>query len=215
VEISFFGHECFRLRGRDAAVVTDPYAAQFGALPSTLQADVVTVSHDHPGHNYLAAVGGPPRAVLGPGEYEIKGVLINGVGTSHDAKGGKEQGRNTVYVIELDDLTVCHLGDLGHVLSSQQVDEIGNIDVLLVPVGGSGTITVSQAAEVISQLEPSIIIPMNFVLAPDGQRPEALEKFCHEMGVKEFSPQPKATISKGSLPSEAQVVILGSRSEGR
>jgi L-ascorbate metabolism protein UlaG (beta-lactamase superfamily) len=209
------GHDCFRVRGRDVTLVTDPFGAGFGSLPAGLQADIVTVSHDHPGHNHVEGVGGRPRALRGPGEYEIKGVLINGVATFHDTVSGKERGRNTVYVIEIDDLTLCHLGDLGHVLSAQQVDEIGNIDILLVPAGGEGTLSVAQAAEVISQLEPSMVIPMNYTLGTQGERQDGLEKFCHEMGVKEFTPQPRVTVTKSSLPTETQVVILGARSEGR
>jgi L-ascorbate metabolism protein UlaG (beta-lactamase superfamily) len=208
MEISLLGHDCFRVRGRDVTLVTDPFGAELGALP-------VTISHDHPGHNYVEGVGGNPRALRGPGEYEIKGVLINGVASFHDNSNGKERGRNTVYVIEIDDLTVCHLGDLGHVLSAQQVDEIGNIDILLVPAGGPGALSVAQAAEVISQLEPSMVIPMNYSLGPQGTRQDGLEKFCHEMGVKEFTPQPRVSVTKSSLPTETQVVILGARSEGR
>ncbi len=116
MEISLLGHDCFRLRSRDAVLVTDPFGPPVGTLPAGLQADIVTVSHDHAGHNFVQGVEGSPRAVLGPGEYEIKGVLINGVATFHDNVSGKQRGRNTIYVIEMEDVTLCHLGDLGHVL---------------------------------------------------------------------------------------------------
>ncbi len=208
MEITLLGHDCFRLKGREVALVTDPFAPAEGSL--RVGADIVTVSHGHPGHDNVDAVEGSPRAVTGPGEYEIKGVLITGVATFHDAEGGKARGRNTVYLVEMDDLRLCHLGDLGHVLSSDQVDEIGTVDVLFIPAGGQGTISSAQAAEVISQLEPNVVVPMDW-MTRDGQPNGALEKFCHEMGIKEIETQPRLSVAKGSLPSETQVVVLEAR----
>lgn len=208
MEITLLGHNCFRLRGRDVTLITDPFVPAEGSLRVT--ADIVTVSHDQEGHNGAAAVDGTPRVVRGPGEYEIKGVLITGVGTFHDAEGGKLRGRNTVYMIDMDDLRICHLGDLGHLLSADRVEEIGTIDVLFVPAGGPHVISPAQAAEVISQLEPTLVVPMDWT-DESGQPTGALEKFCHEMGLKEVEQQPRLTVSKGSLPGETQVVVLESR----
>src|SRR5215472_487042 len=152
MEITWLGHANFRLRGREGVVVTDP-ALWKGAAGRTT-ADLVTVSHAHPGHNQAALVGGQPRVISGPGEYEVKGIVVTGVQTYHDAEKGKKRGKNTAYVIDLDDLVVCHLGDLGHLLSNDHVDQMRNVDVLMVPVGGGATIDAAQAVEVISLIEP-------------------------------------------------------------
>lgn len=209
MEITLLGHNCFRLRGRDVTLITDPFAPAEGSL--RVGADIVTISHNHEGHNAYGAVDGEPRAVDGPGEYEIKGVLITGVGTFHDAERGKERGRNTVYLIEMDELRVCHLGDLGHVLSTDQIEEIGTVDVLFVPAGAPHSISPAQATEVISQLEPSVVVPMDWTAVGNGQPTGALEKFCHEMGLKEVEPQARLQVSKSSLPNETQVVVLEPR----
>jgi L-ascorbate metabolism protein UlaG (beta-lactamase superfamily) len=203
------GHSCFRLRGKEVTVVTDPYAVPQGESPLKFQADIVTVSHDHPGHNNAAAVGGEPRVISGPGEYEIRGVLISGVATFHDQDNGRERGRNTVYVLQMDELRLCHLGDLGHVLSTEQVDEVGTVDVLFVPARGH-VIDTARAAEVISQIEPSLIVPMHFG-GPQGDGLSAIEKFCHEMGLRQVVPQPRLSVSRSSLPQETQVVVLEAR----
>jgi len=211
LEIVFLGLSAFRLRGKEVTVVTDPFGPELGLNMGKPQADIVTVSHKSPHHSHIQGVAGDPRVGSGPGEYEIADILIAGIATETEPKKGTI---NTAYVFRIDELTVCHLGDLGHVLSAQQVDEIGNIDILLVPAGGPGALSVAQAAEVISQLEPSMVIPMNYDTG-QGERGDSLEKFCHEMGVKEFTPQARVSVSKGSLPGETQVVILGARSEGR
>ncbi len=209
MEITLLGHNCFRLRGRDVTLITDPFAPPEGSL--RVAADIVTVSHGDDGHNGVTGVEGTPRVVTGPGEYEIKGVLISGVATFHDDQSGKVRGRNTVYLIELDDMRVCHLGDLGHVLSTAQVEEVGTVDVLFVPAGGRGVIAVPQAAEVISQLEPSVVVPMGWTEPGSNETTGALERFCHEMGIKDIEPQARLNVSKGSLPSETQIVVLESR----
>lgn len=209
MEITLLGHNCFRLRGRDVTIVTDPFAPAEGSLRTT--ADIVTVSHDHAGYNAVGAVDGEPRAVTGPGEYEIKGALLTGVGAFHDAERGKLRGRNTVYVIALDDLRLCHLGHLGHVLSTDQVEEIGTVDIVFVPVGGPHVISTAQASEVISQLEPSIVVPMDWTDSGEGQLAGSLEKFCHELGLKEYEPQARLNVGKASLPSETRVDVLDPR----
>ena len=206
MDITLLGHDCFRLKGRDATLITDPFK---GVAGLTSGIDVVTVSHDTQGHTSLADVSGDFRAVTGPGEYEIKGILITAVGTFHDNTHGKDRGRNTVYLVQLDDLRVCHLGHLGHVLASEQVDEIGTVDVLFVPIGTSECLTSAQLSDVISQLEPSIVIPMDWADESTTESTPTLDRFCHEMGVKEFELLPKLSITKSSLPSETQVVVLG------
>jgi len=209
VEITFLGHSSFRIRGKDVVVVTDPYSSPPGRAPLKVQADIVTVSHDHNGHNNFAAVTGDPKIIRGPGEYEIRGVLITGVATFHDSVSGKLKGRNTVYVLQMDDLRLCHLGDLGHVLSTEQVDEIGTVDVLFVP-GHSPMLDVAKTAEVISQIEPTLVVPMHYP-ATDDAGIAAIEKFCHEMGLRHVVPQQKLLVTRASLPQETQVVVLDAR----
>ena len=134
MEITWYGHSCFRLRDRKATVVTDPYDKSIGYSLPRIRADIVTLSHDHPHHTYVRGVKGDPKVISGPGEYEVKGVFITGIPTFHDKKKGSVRGRNTVFLFDFDDLTVCHLGDLGHVPTQSQVELLNDIDVLLIPV---------------------------------------------------------------------------------
>ena len=152
VEIFWYGQSCFRLRSREATVVTDPYADDIGYTLPNLRADIVTVSHAHRDHANYQAIKGKPYVISGPGEYEINGVFVTGLSAYHDQQLGKERGKSTMYWIEFDDLTVCHLGDLGHVPTQSQVDELTDIEVLLIPVGGGPTINAAEAAEVVSLL---------------------------------------------------------------
>lgn len=214
MDITFLGHDCFRLRGREVSLVTDPFGPAYGVLPPRFTAEIVTVSHNHEGHNYVDGVEGVVRVLYGPGEYEVRNVLIAGVATYHDDKRGQEAGRNTVYVVELDDIRVCHLGDLGHLLTAEQVDEIGTVDVLLVPVGGR-VLSPARVAEVISQLEPSLVIPMNYTHSLEPGRDEALARFCHEMGVTDYTPEPRLSVTKSNLPSETQIRILNPTAAAR
>src|SRR6266699_4938956 len=216
MEISWLGHSCFMLRGKNVTLIADPFSPQLGhpqGEPLKLgkvNAPIVTISHNHPGHNFAEGVGGNPRVVRGPGEYEISDVLITGVASYHDNKRGAERGRNTIYVIHMDDLVICHLGDLGHTLQEEQLEEVADADILLIPIGGRTTLNGAQAAEVISQVEPHIIIPMHYYNeAPEA--PDPLDKFCREMGIEVINTQPKLTVTRNSLPAEPQVIILSQR----
>ena len=211
MEISWLGHSCFHLRGKNVTLITDPFSPQLDRSLGKISAPIVTISHNHPGHNYAVGVDGSPRVVRGPGEYEISDVLITGVASYHDDKHGQELGRNTIYVIHMDDLVICHLGDLGHILQEEQLEEVADADLLLVPIGGQHTINATQAAEVISQVEPHIVIPMHY--SPTiGDAVNPLDKFCREMGIEAINPQPKLSITRSALPAETQVVILSIRS---
>ena len=208
MEISWLGHSCFGIRGSNAIVITDPYSPSLGYSLGTPTARIVTVSHQHSGHSYVQGIGGEPRLVVRPGEYEISGVLIIGIATFHDADRGKERGKNTIYLIEVDEISICHLGDLGHVLTAEQVEEIGNVDVLLLPVGGVSTINATMAAEVVRQLEPKAVIPMHYQTPALSWELEPVENFLKEMGVKEINSQPKLSFAKSSLPISTQVFLL-------
>ena len=208
MDITWLGHSCFRIRGSHATVIADPYSPSLGYSLGKPSAHIVCVSHQHPGHCYVQGIGGGPRLITGPGEYEISGVLIIGIATFHDQEGGRKRGKNTVYIIEIDEVSVCHLGDLGHVLTAEQVEELGNVDVLLLPVGGVSTINAPMAAEVVRQLEPKIVIPMHYKTEALSRELEPVERFLKEIGVKEANLQPKLSISRSSLPDSTQVFLL-------
>jgi len=215
MEISWFGHSCFQLRGKHVTLITDPFSPQPEYSLGKVTAPIVTISHNHGGHNYAAGVMGEPRVVRGPGEYEISDVLITGVASYHDNKHGQERGRNTIYVIHMDDLVICHLGDLGHVLQEEQLEAVADADILFIPIGGEHTINAAEAAEVISQVEPRLVIPMHYRAAVvEGKRDslDPLDKFCREMGVESINPQPKLSVTRTTLPPEMQIVILSHRS---
>ena len=216
MEISWFGHSCFQLRGKNVTLITDPFTPQQESSQSEtsplgkVNPSIVTVSHNHPGHNFAQGVGSHPRVVHGPGEYEISDVLIIGVPSYHDNQRGKLHGRNTIYVIHIDDLVICHLGDLGHTLQEEQLEEVADADILLLPIGGGNSLDAAQAVEVISQVEPRIVIPMHYNLEADN-RSAQLNKFMREMGGEPVTPQPKYTVTRNSLPATTQVVLLTPR----
>jgi L-ascorbate metabolism protein UlaG (beta-lactamase superfamily) len=210
MDISWLGHSCFRIKGSRATIVTDPYSKELGYSLGKPNARIVTVSHDHQGHNYVEGVGGTPKpkVVNRPGEYEISDVLIIGIATFHDGDGGKKRGKNIVYLMEIDEVAVCHLGDLGHVLTNEQIEDIGNVDVLLLPVGGVSTINAPMAAEVVRQLEPKVIIPMHYKTPALKWELEPVDRFLKEIGAKQVNSQPKLSVSKSNLPLSAQVFLL-------
>ncbi len=208
VEITWLGHSCFRLKGRRISVITDPYPPDLGYSMGKQTADIVTVSHPHPSHSFSSAIGGPPKISSGPGEYEIGGVLILGVSSFHDNEGGLNKGKNTIYFMEIDEVSVCHLGDLGHVLTTTQTAELDNADVLLLPVGGVSTINAAIAAEVVRQLEPKIVIPMHYKTPVLKRELEPLENFLKEVGVEQVVPQPKLSVTRTNLPETTKVIVL-------
>ncbi|MCX6016879.1 MAG: MBL fold metallo-hydrolase [Chloroflexales bacterium] len=204
-DIQYLGHACFRIRGRDGVVdIGSPTAS------------IMTISHQPPDHANMAAVR-PLKETLntfdGPGEYEVSGILVTGVRTFHDKKKGAERGRNTVFVLHLDDMSFAHLGDLGHELTAAQVEEMGDIDVLFIPVGGNESLTASEAVAVIAQLEPRIVIPMHYAgeQAIIDQPLDSIDKFLNEMGIREPVYEDKLSVTSTSLPAEggaARVVLL-------
>jgi L-ascorbate metabolism protein UlaG (beta-lactamase superfamily) len=208
MDITWYGHSCFRLSDRGVTIVTDPPSDDLGYDRPRIRADVVTISHEHPGHNNRVGFRGGPRFFDGPGEYEVKEVFITGIATYHDGRNGSVRGRNTVFLFEFDGLTVCHLGDLGHVPSQSEVEALSSVDVLLIPVGGLHTIDASKASEVISLIEPRLVIPMHYKTKVEEAKLETVTKFLKEMGVAPVPPQPELKVSKSSLPEDTQVVVL-------
>jgi L-ascorbate metabolism protein UlaG (beta-lactamase superfamily) len=216
VDISWLGHACFRLRGRDVSILTDPFEGDdWGYPPLSTTADVITISNPHPHHAGLSGVSGAQRVLRGPGEYEIGGALIWGVRTPRRAEeNGHAPVRNTAYVIQIEDLTICHLGDLTETtLTNEQLNHIKDSAVLLVPVGGHCTINAAQATTVIAQIEPKIIVPMHY--ATDETRGhldlDEIGRFCREMGSSDAAPRPRLSVTAASLPSEPTVVLLEAR----
>jgi len=212
IEITWLGHSCFLIKGKDAAIVTDPYDDSIGYSLGNPTADIVTTSHSHPGHGFTSGVDAVRKVVRGPGEYEVSGVVITGISAFHDAEEGRQRGKNTVYLIEIDEIRLCHLGDLGHPLSSAQVEELSDADVLLLPVGGVSTIDAAVAAETVRQLEPRLVIPMHFQTEVLRFKLEPVDRFLKEMGAKaDLAPQAKLSATRTNLPEETHVVLLDYR----
>ncbi len=208
MEITWLGHACFRIKGSQAVVITDPFPPDLGYSLGHPTADVVTISHWHPSHSYHQGIKGEPRLVKGPGEYEIAGVLILGLATYHDSIKGQTRGKNTIYLMEVDGVAICHLGDIGHLLSDEAIEEMGNVDVLMVPVGGVSTINPAMAAGIIRKVEPKAVIPMHYKTPAISRELEPVDNFLKEMGMGQVEPRPKLNISKSNLPISTQVFVL-------
>jgi len=210
MEISWHGLSCFRLTERGmATVVTDPYDHNsVGFAPLKLRGEIVTISHDTPGHNFVTSVKGRTRVITGPGEFEIGGVFITGVQTNRKSKQSANELRNTLYVFDYDGITVAHLGDLQRVPSQTEIENLGGVNVVLVPVGDGKSLNASKAAEIVSLLEPGIVIPMHYQVPESNLELAPLNRFLKEMGVGKVEPIPSLKITRTSVPSEARVVVL-------
>ena len=219
MEITWFGHSCFRLRDRSVAVVTDPYGKDIGLILPRVRADLVTVSHDADDHNYTKGVKSGFKTLTGPGEYEVAQVFVTGLELRGERKKSKEpieKPRNTVFLFEFEDLTVCHLGDLDHVPTQAQVEEsLGEVNVLLVPVGGGESLNAAQASEVVSLLEPHIVIPMHYKVKglDSSVKLDPVTKFLKEMGLDNAPTQETLKVTRSGLPEETQIVLLDLRSK--
>ena len=212
MEITWHGHSCFRINERSmAAVVTDPYDPEVvGYDPGKLRAEVVTVSCNKPAHNYVKGIRGKAFEITGPGEYEIGGVFITGVvinGKSNRKTTDDE--RNTIYVIDYNGLKVVHLGELNSVPNQTEVEGLGEVNVALVPIGGKTSLNAAKAAEVISLLEPSIVIPMHYGTKQSLMKLDPLSKFLKEMGLTAVETEESIKLSSTNvLPEETRVMIL-------
>ena len=213
--INWFGQACFKIQGEKTVVVTDPFGDSYGLKVPRLTADIVTVSHDHADHNNTAAVralsGTTPFIINQPGEYEIKNTFVYGFSAFHDDQAGAVRGPNIIYRLEVDGVTITHLGDLGHALTNGQVEKLEGTDILLIPIGGTYTIDTAQAIALISQLEPRVVIPMHYQIPglKIGKKIDGVEKFCKEMGIAAGASLDKLKISQKDLPQEdLQVIIL-------
>jgi L-ascorbate metabolism protein UlaG (beta-lactamase superfamily) len=209
MDIYWLGHGCFRLRGRDATVVTDPCAPSTGYKISRIAADIVTLSSEDPQSNYLQAIQGEPKLLRGPGEYEIADVMIAGVATPPDPK--VPYSRNTAFIIELDDVRICHLGNIAQIPHADDVETMGGADVLIVPIGGGHVLDIARAAETISVLEPKIVIPMQYKTEVSTGDLETLDRFLKELGAEAKPPETRLTVTKSNVPATTSVVVLNYR----
>lgn len=212
MEITYIGHSCFKIKGKDVTLVIDPYDPKIGLKLPKLEADILLTTHDHFDHHNVSGVTGYKLLIEGPGEYEANGCFIYGIPTFHDNKKGADRGTQSMYLIELEGVTLLHLGDLGHELTSEMLEKISSVDVLMIPIGGYFTLDAEQASEVISSIEPGIVIPMHY--KTEGlvgfEKIAGLEKFMDAMGVENnVKREDKLKISsKNDIPEDTEVVIL-------
>ena len=209
--ITWQGHSCFKIQDKTGTdgltLMTDPYDKSIGLKLPNFEADIITISHDHDDHNNVSAFRGQPFVVESAGEYDVKGVMIEGVTSYHDEKAGAERGNNIIYRIEMDDITICHLGDLGHVLDNKQLERLAGIDILLIPVGDKYTLDAKKAVEVISQIEPRIVIPMHYKTKDLKIDLDGVDKFIKELGI-EPTYEEKLKITKKDLPAEDMELVI-------
>lgn len=206
--ITWFGHSCFRIEMKEGSVLIDPFSKDIGLRPPKIKDDLVLVTHHHYDHDNTADVNSEAFIIDSPGEYEKQGISVRGVRSFHDKSGGKERGPNTIYVIKGEDMTVCHMGDFGQEkFEDHQLEEIGDIDILMVPVGGVYTIDYKEAANVVSQIEPKIIIPMHYKIKDLKLDIAGPDKFLKEIGLTPEKVD-KFKVAKKNLPVEEMKLIL-------
>jgi L-ascorbate metabolism protein UlaG (beta-lactamase superfamily) len=209
MEIIWHGHSFFEIQSKKIKIAIDPFDEKIGLLPPKIKADILLISHNHYDHNNKKIISGDYFLIEGPGEYEIKGIFIEGVESFHDEKGGKERGKNTIYKIETEGFKICHLGDFGQKeLTNGQKEKLENLDILMIPVGGIFTISAKEAIKIVQELEPKIVIPMHYLLPKLKIKLDPPEKFLKLMGIKALKPLEKLKLKKGEKLSEETKVIL-------
>jgi len=214
MNITWYGYSCFKMEfgtrgGTKVSLVTDPFAKEGrNGLPRTLSADIVTVSHDHERHNNIKEVSGEPFVIDGPGEYEVKDIMVTGIKACHDNQQCEVRGSNTLFYIVADGIHLAHLGDLDHKLEESQMADVHNIDILFVPIGGGDVLDAKQAVEVISQFEPRIIIPMHYQTERWGKGMDGLQPFLKAMGVATPETVSRLKVTARDLPQEETKVVV-------
>jgi len=216
MKIKWYGHACFEITSKDGTkILTDPFDETVGYEVPHVEADIVTSSHDHFDHNAFKNVKGDFVKVTEPGRHVIKGIEINGVETFHDSEGGKKRGKNVAFTYNVDGIKICHLGDLGHVLTDEQVKKIGDVDILLIPVGGNYTIGPEEAAEIVEKLNPKMVIPMHFKTKAINFPIEGVDRFLEIMGEGVKLGAQFMDIEKEQLPDDRTIVVMNYEYDGR
>lgn len=206
--ISWFGQSCFRIEAKEGSILIDPFSKDLGLKPPKIKDDMILVTHDHYDHSNLEDAGPEAFVVKMPGEYEKNGIAVRGIPSFHDKSQGTERGPNSIYVIKAEDMTLCHLGDLGQdKLDDNQIEEIGDVDILMIPVGGSYTMNYKEAVEVISQIEPKIVIPMHYKIKDLNMDIDGADKFIKELGLTPDKVD-KFKINKKILPTEELGLVM-------
>jgi L-ascorbate metabolism protein UlaG (beta-lactamase superfamily) len=217
MEIIWHGHSFFEIKSREnknqVKIAIDPFSEEVGLKVPKIETDILLISHDHYDHNNKNVISGNYFLIDNQGEYEVKGVFIKAIKSFHDKVGGKERGENLMFLIETEDLRVCHMGDFGQKeLNEKQLDEIGGVDILMIPVGGVYTISAKEAIKILEQLEPKITIPMHYSLPKLKIKLDSVDKFLKSLGIKSLTPEKKLSIKKEDLsPEEAKIVLLEPR----
>ncbi len=207
--ITWYGHSCFRIQSGELVIVFDPFAKEIGLTPPRFKADIVLVSHAHYDHSNAESLSGEPFLISGPGEYEVKGIYARGVPTYHDASRGKERGTNTIYVAEVEGIRIAHLGDFGEgALRDETLSLMGDIDILLLPVGGVYTIDANDAAKIVKQVEPRFVIPMHYQIPGLKVRIDPVDSFLKEMGAGKIQPVDRLTVKKKDTEEEKTEVVV-------
>lgn len=213
--ITYYGLSCFKIQSGETVLAIDPFSKESGLTPPRFGADAVLISHGHENHNNIDALTSKEKEggvfkIAGPGEYEFKGIIVRGIESFHDSKGGKQKGKNTIYIMEWEGMRLAHLGDYGEeTLRSEVQEALGTPDIMFLPVGGVDTIDGEAAAKLINQIEPRIIIPMHYKISGFKAKLDGVEAFMKEMGEK-VEPEEKFTIKKSGLPAaeDSKMVIL-------
>lgn len=207
--ITWYGQACFKIQSGDLVVAIDPFTKEIGLTPPRFKTDVALVTHGHFDHNNVESLSGEPFIITGPGEYEVKGVMVRGIETYHDKAQGKERGLNTIYKIEMEGISLLHMGDFGEEkVRDETLEEIGDVDVLMIPVGGTYTITGLEAAKATKQIEPAYVIPMHYKLPGVKADLESAEAFLKEMGASKTEPMEKLTLKKKDIPEEGKTTVI-------
>jgi L-ascorbate metabolism protein UlaG (beta-lactamase superfamily) len=208
MQLTWYGLSCFKIQSKDIIVITDPFQKTSGLTPLRTRADIVTISNDSENHNNIKDIKDNPFIIDGPGEYERKGVFIKGIASFHDNKEGEELGPNTVFIFEIEKIKICHLGALGHKLSSKQIERIDAVDILLAPVGEKNTLKIGQLMDVINDIGPRIVVPMNYFDKRLKEKLNTHKDFLSEMGQENIKPEPKLTIKKKDMPTDETKIAL-------
>lgn len=207
--ITWFGHSCFRLENKENSLLIDPFSKEIGLRPPKIKDNIVLTTHAHYDHNNLEGLPEDSFLIKGPGEYEVKGIFVKGIQSFHDKSQGQERGLNTIYAIRLEEMNVCHLGDFGQdKLSEEQIEKIGDTDILMIPVGGVYTINYKEAVEIISEIEPKIVIPMHYKIQGLNLNIDGPEKFLKEMSLTPEKVDRVFKIQKKNLPAEEMKLVL-------